>query len=328
VKGGATVLIPKGEFLVGEVIFSGPCRGKITVNVEGNLKAPKDSSDFPMTAWFTVTRVNGVLITGTGSFDGQGQTSWKFDDCATNLDCVLAATTWKLDNVTNVVVQGITSINSKSYHFYIHGSTQVTINGVRILTNGGLGPNTDGVHITASSFVNVVKNYIESGEDCVSVGYGSSTINVDGVTCKGGDGISIGISAGRRFDDEKSIKGVTVRGCQLTDTKHGFKIRTGHTALPMEISDIFVNGIEMANVQKPISVDQMFGGVLSSVKVNKVTFENIKGTTPSKEVADLACSKLAPCGVTLKNVNLTCPATRKPVVSSVCTNVLGATFCH
>uniref|UniRef100_A0A7N0SZ59 Polygalacturonase n=1 Tax=Kalanchoe fedtschenkoi TaxID=63787 RepID=A0A7N0SZ59_KALFE len=328
VKGGATVLIPKGEFLVGEVYFTGPCGGKMTVNVEGNLKAPKDSTEFPAATWFTVSDVDGVQITGTGSFDGVGQEAWKFDDCLTNLDCVLAATNIKVERAKNVNIQGITSINSKAYHFYVTDSQQVTITGVKILTNGGLGLNTDGVHISRSSFVNVVKNYIESGEDCVSVGYGSSNVNIDGVTCKGGDGINIGVSAGRRLDMEKDIVGVIVKGSQLIDTKHGFKIKTGKTVTPMQISDVNIDGVQMTNVGDPIIIDQMFGGVLSSVRVNKVTFANIKGTTPSKTVANLFCSKLAPCGVTMKNVNLTCPATKKPVSSSVCSNVLGATFCQ
>uniref|UniRef100_A0A7N0TSE4 Polygalacturonase n=1 Tax=Kalanchoe fedtschenkoi TaxID=63787 RepID=A0A7N0TSE4_KALFE len=328
VKGGATVLVPKGEFRVGEVNFQGPCGGKMTVNVEGNLKAPKDSSEFPLAAWFTLYNVDGVQIIGTGSFDGAGQEAWKFDDCPTNIDCVLAASTFKLEKTKNVLIQGITSTNSKAYHFYVTDSQQVTITGVKILTNGGLGPNTDGVHVSRSSFVNVVKNYIESGEDCVSVGYGSSNVNVDGVTCKGGDGISVGVSAGRRLDTEKDITGVIVKGTQLIDTKHGFKIKTGRTVVPMKILNINVDGIQMTNVQNPINIDQMFGGVLSNVKIDKVTFANIKGTTPSKLVGNFFCSKLAPCGVTMKGVSLISPATKKPVSSSVCNSVLGATFCH
>ncbi|KAL9686246.1 hypothetical protein QQ045_023702 [Rhodiola kirilowii] len=69
----------------------------------------------------------------------------------------------------------------------------------------------------------------------------------------------IGVSTGRRFDKEKEIRGVTVKGSQMIDTKHGFKIKTGHTVIPMEISDVTVDG---TNVENPISIDQMLRSIL------------------------------------------------------------------
>jgi len=42
-----------------------------------------------------------------------------------------------------------------------------------------------------------------------------------------------------------------------------------------------------------------------NVKISNVLYKNITGTSATKEVIDLACSKSIPCeGITLENVNL------------------------
>lgn len=93
-RGKARLLIPQGIFLIGQVIFQGQCKGAppIIVEVAGTLKAVTDISEFPSAEWVTFEDINGLLVTGGGIFDGQGDAVWKYNDCQSNSDCQLLPT--------------------------------------------------------------------------------------------------------------------------------------------------------------------------------------------------------------------------------------------
>ncbi|AQK82130.1 Pectin lyase-like superfamily protein [Zea mays] len=44
--GKQTILIPKGDFLVGQLNFTGPCKGDVTIHVDGNLLSTMDLSQY------------------------------------------------------------------------------------------------------------------------------------------------------------------------------------------------------------------------------------------------------------------------------------------
>ena len=85
----AKILIPKGSFLVGPVVFQGPCKSSepIIIEVQGTVKATTDVSDYSSPEWFSFENIDGLVITGSGTFDGQGPKVWKYNDCRTNPDC-------------------------------------------------------------------------------------------------------------------------------------------------------------------------------------------------------------------------------------------------
>ncbi|KAF6149994.1 hypothetical protein GIB67_029359, partial [Kingdonia uniflora] len=84
--------------------------------------------------------------------------------------------------------------------------------------------NTDGIHIGKSSGITIMRSFIGTGDDCVSLGPGSENISVYDVRCGPGHGISVG-SLGR-YDDEEPLKGIYVSNCTLTGTDNGFRIKT------------------------------------------------------------------------------------------------------
>jgi galacturan 1,4-alpha-galacturonidase len=70
--GRATVLVPKGEFLSGPLNFSGPCKGDVTIQIDGTLLGTNDLPKYNGGSWINILKVNNLVITGSGTIDGQG----------------------------------------------------------------------------------------------------------------------------------------------------------------------------------------------------------------------------------------------------------------
>lgn len=73
----ATLDVPRGTFLLKPVTFTGPCRNRITFQIDGTLVAPKDywsmgNSGF----WILFHQVSRVSIRG-GTLDGRGAGFWQ-----------------------------------------------------------------------------------------------------------------------------------------------------------------------------------------------------------------------------------------------------------
>ncbi|KAF9596346.1 hypothetical protein IFM89_008872, partial [Coptis chinensis] len=73
--GDSTFIVPRGEFLVGQVSFCGPCNKSPNVEIRGTLKAPLDMSAFEDSTWLEFRDLSSINITGagTGMLDGYGQ---------------------------------------------------------------------------------------------------------------------------------------------------------------------------------------------------------------------------------------------------------------
>jgi len=84
--GKQTILIPKGDYLVGPLNFTGPCKGDVTIQVDGNLLATTDLSQYKGN-WIEILRVDNLVITGKGTLDGQGPAVWSKNSCAKKYDC-------------------------------------------------------------------------------------------------------------------------------------------------------------------------------------------------------------------------------------------------
>ena len=258
-SGPAKVLIPKGTFLTGPVIFQGPCTSSkepILVEVEGHVKASTDLSLYPSPEWFTFEQIDGLIITGEGTFNGQGESTWKSGGCKGESSCATAPASLKFNHVNNTLVERITSLNSMFFHIHIFGCSNFTMNNVHI-TAPGDSPNTDGVHISTSTNVKVLNSVIATGDDCVSIGGGSQDILVNNITCGPGHGISVG-SLGKRKDD-KSVSQIHVSNCTLRNTTNGARIKTWAAESAGEATDITYENIVMDQVQIPIVIDQHYG---------------------------------------------------------------------
>lgn len=67
--GPSKLVIPKGTFVVAQVLFSGPCQSQVTVELQGTITADPDPSVFPNQELIVFQQVEGAIFTGTGSIN-------------------------------------------------------------------------------------------------------------------------------------------------------------------------------------------------------------------------------------------------------------------
>lgn len=88
-KGAARVVIPSGTFLINQVAFAGPCASTspIVVQIDATLKGGIDISNYFSDEWILFEKINGLIVTGRGTLDGQGSAVWEYNDCGMNPNC-------------------------------------------------------------------------------------------------------------------------------------------------------------------------------------------------------------------------------------------------
>lgn len=323
----STIMIPKGEYLVKSIDFAGPCKAPITVELQGNLKAPAEVTQTEAHGgWVNFGNVADFTLNGNGAIlDGQGALAWKMNDCAKTGKCNNLPINVRFTGLTNSRIKSITSSNSKLFHMNILNCKNITLEDIGIDAPPE-SLNTDGIHIGRSNGVNLLGAHIKTGDDCVSLGDGSENVIIENVKCGPGHGIAIG-SLGR-YPNEQPVRGVTVRHCTISNTMNGVRVKTWPASPNGIASNLHFEDIVMENVGTPILIDQEYcpyghckAGVPSMVKISDVSFKNIKGTSSTKTAVKLVCSRGVPCtNVALTDINLKYNGKDGPAVSE-CANV-------
>nr|GLL33085.1 probable galacturonosyltransferase-like 7 [Ipomoea trifida] len=302
-KGAAKVVIPRGTFRAGEVIFEGPCTAKpIVIEIKGTVVADSDLSVYTSNYWFIIEHVAGVEVTGGGTMNGRGEDVWQFDADEKIKNAPLLPVSLIFQGVNRSGIHDIKFVNSKGFHMKVSDCNDFNVAKLRI-TAPGDSPNTDGLHISGSTNVNVSDLVVGTGDDCVSIGDGNTNLLVTRVTCGPGHGISIG-SLGKR-EKETDVKGVTVRNCTLISTTNGARIKTYRDSPKLKASGIIFEDIVLHNVTHPIIIDQDYNSK-SRKELKDVRFRNIRGTASKKHPAiSLTCSQAVPCeDVELANIDI------------------------
>ncbi|XP_078435055.1 polygalacturonase-like [Wolffia australiana] len=300
------IRVPTGRFFISSVEMQGPCKNvSVTFQIEGTLVAPTTYADND--DWIKFDHVDGVSLMG-GTIDGQGEALW---DCKSKgLSCPLGSRSLVFLNSRNVIISGLTSVNSKFFHIAIDASESVLVQNVKI-SAPVYSHNTDGIHVQGSRDVKIIKAQIGTGDDCISIGPGTSNLWVEQVSCGPGHGISIG-SLGNDLQEE-GVQNVTVTMTVFNGTQNGLRIKTWGGA-----SDGFVKGVvfehaTMLNVENPIIITQSYcpnrrrcSDQNSGVKITEVTYNDIKGSSATPVAVQFRCSPSSPCsGIGLENIKLT-----------------------
>lgn len=117
-------------------------------------------------------------------------------------------------------------------------------------------PNTDGIHISNSSYIKISNSAIGTGDDCISLGPGSKNISISQVYCGPGHGISVG-SLGK-YPKEDDVVGLTIRNCTFNGTSNGLRVKTWAPSQASTASDFTFQDIAMNSVENPILIDQNY----------------------------------------------------------------------
>lgn len=89
---------------------------------------------------------------------------------------------------SNVVISGLTSINSQLSHLVINSCNNVVVRNVNLIAPDQ-SPNTDGIHVQSSTGVTISGATLKTGDDCVSIGPGTRNLLITNIKCGPGHGV-------------------------------------------------------------------------------------------------------------------------------------------
>ncbi|KAM5586531.1 exopolygalacturonase-like [Rosa sericea] len=327
--GRARVLVPGGIFKLFPVVFSGPCNGPIAFLIMGTLRASTDPSTFNSENWINFRYLEQLTVAGGGTLDGQGSFVWPLNNC-NNRPCKTLPISLSFDFVTNASVAHLRSYNSKNAHIKVYGCNKMDFTKLRLSAPGD-SPNTDGIKIGNSYRIRISRSVIGTGDDCIAILSGSREIHISKIFCGPGHGISIGSLGG--YDNEYDVEGVYVKDSGLKGTTNGLRVKTWANSHPLKVSKIRYENIVMTDVTNPIIIDQNYcpsppcnQQVTSNVQISDVTYNNVWGSSSSKEAVILKCSKTSPCkNIVMNNIKLSLNGPGG-IASSSCENAIGVSY--
>ncbi|XVF24804.1 hypothetical protein REPUB_Repub13aG0159300 [Reevesia pubescens] len=322
----AVLNVPSGKkFLLKPFQFAGPCKSSyLHVLVGGQIVAPSKLSEWgghEVSTWLSFQNVNRLIVDGNGVIDSQGAIWWQYVQ-----DADRRPTALEFSSCNNLKLSGLTHINSPRSHISINSCTNVTITNLHIIAPE-TAHNTDGIDIASSSNVQIRDCYIATGDDCIAINKGCNNINITGVACGPGHGISVG-SLG--MDGEHAeVNEIRVEHCIFNATQNGARIKTWQGGSGFARMIVFKN-ISLINAYNPIIIDQYYcipgktcKNQKSAVELSSITFTGFCGTSMSEEAIKLSCSENVGCtNILLDHINIT-SAVRGNIVHSSCINAHG-----
>ncbi|KAI5586586.1 hypothetical protein BDE02_06G222400 [Populus trichocarpa] len=298
--GTPTLVIPPGRaFSLKPVKFEGPCKSNsVHIQVAGNIVAPSTVAGWGgcgILFWLCFSNVNGLVLDGSGHIDGRGSQWWNH--------------ALLFNNNNNLKLSGLNVVNSPRSHVNLNDCKGVSISGLKI-TAPGNSPNTDGIDVSCSSHVSIVDSTIGTGDDCIAIKGGCSNINITGINCGPGHGISIG-SLGENGATEQ-VEEVHVRNCNFTGTENGARIKTvpGGSGYVRRIT---FEQITLNAAGSPIIIDQHYcdgkkegcPDQPKAVAVSDVTFTGVRGTSSDEQVITLDCAAIGCNNIRMVQVAIT-----------------------
>jgi alpha-L-rhamnosidase len=190
-NGGGAIVIPQGIFLSGSLFL------KPGVNIEfedgGVLRGSQDINDYPKAptrieghfepwraALINGDKVDHLHITGKGTLDGNGEPFWKLfyarrsaDRSTTNLSVDRPRLTL-IENSKDVVISGITFLNSGFWNLHLYRDQQVTVDNCRFQAPSGHvpdnhAPSSDGIDVDSSQDITIANCFFSVGDDDIAL---------------------------------------------------------------------------------------------------------------------------------------------------------------
>ncbi len=182
-------------------------------------------------------------MTGGGTIDGQGAAWWR----AFMADHAMPHRPFlvRFNHCSQVLISGITLMNSPMFHVATSGTDHLTVFGLTI--SAPVSPNTDGVD-PAGSHQLVQNCHIAVGDDNVVMKPGGSFCS-DITVADCYFGIGHGMSVGGQSN--AGLDGMTVKNCYFNGTTSGLRLKADATQ-GGPVQNITYTNLVMENVQYPI----------------------------------------------------------------------------
>jgi polygalacturonase len=318
-KGGGTIYFPAGKYLTGPIHLKSNIIILIDAGAELHFSDNFDDY-LPMvpSRWegtdvinfsplFYAYKEENITITGRGLINGHGKKWWDFSE---GYKDTMRRTKWQMEFdrqnkdivrpdlpgmvergflrppfiqpmfCKNVLVEGITIINSPFWTVNPEFCENVTIAGVTI--NNPKSPNTDGINPESCKYVHISNCHISVGDDCITIKSGkdragrkmaapAENYTITNCTMLSGHG---GVVIGSEMSG--GVKKITISNCVFDGTDRGIRIKTARGRGGI-VEEIRVDNIIMKNIREQAIVLDMQYTRTSSEPVSERTpqFRNI-----------------------------------------------------
>lgn len=279
--GGGTVYFPAGKFLSGAIFL----KSNVTLHIgEGaTLLASTNFEDFPpfkpnwsilsddtkRSSLITGIDLENIAVTGRGTLNGQGKPWWealrKDKNNKKGQEKILTYGRPRVINLyrcRNVLIQGVTIVESPSWTVHPVGCENLVVEGISII-NPESAPNTDGVNPESCRNVRISNCFFDTGDDCITLKSGRDeegrlkgrpTENVTITNCvmyKGHGAVVIG------SEMSGDVRNVTASNivCVGTDRAVRIKSTRGRGGV---VENIRFSNFVVENVREPIYITSFY----------------------------------------------------------------------
>jgi len=268
-KGGGTVYFPAGKYLTGPIHLKSNITLFIDAGAELHF-SDKFDDYLPMvesryegvdvksfSPLFYAYKAENITIRGRGLINGHGKKWWDYVEGykegqprthlqkifdSLNKDIVLPDDPRQMKRgflrppfiqpmyCKNVLIEGITIINSPFWTVNPEFCENVTVTGVTI--NNPHSPNTDGINPESCRYVHISNCHISVGDDCITIKSGkdipgrtkataAENYTITNCTMLSGHG---GVVIGSEMSGD--VKKITISNCVFDGTDRGIRIKT------------------------------------------------------------------------------------------------------
>ncbi|HJR80657.1 MAG TPA: glycoside hydrolase family 28 protein [Anaerolineales bacterium] len=260
-QGGGTVYLSPGRYLTGSLFL----RSHITLHLDSGavILGSENAEDYPLihSRWEGMHQdthapliggdhLQNIAVTGRGTIDGRGAVWWKAKQ-----ENTLSHPRPRLisfSDCSNVLIEGITAINSPSWTVNPVHCQNVNIHAITII-NPADSPNTDGINPDSCRLVRISDCYISVGDDCITLKSGNEhehpdryapcrDIAITNCTLERGHG---GVVIGSEMSG--GVKNVVISNCVFIGTDRGIRIKSrrgrGGTIEDIRVSNLIMDGV-------------------------------------------------------------------------------------
>lgn len=351
--GGGTVFFPAGEYLTGPIhmesnitlFIDAGAYIKFSDNFEDYLPFVQSRYEGVEVKSFSpliyAFEKENITIRGRGTIDGNGKKWWAFAEVDSrksrdsrwqkmffeqNKDILMPEQAGSLERgflrppfiqpmySKNILIEGITIVNSPFWTVNPEFCENVTITGVTI--NNPPSPNTDGINPSSCKNVHISNCHINVGDDCITIKSGkdragrkmavpAENYTITNCTMLSGHG---GVVIGSEMSGD--VKRITISNCVFDGTDRGIRLKTmrGRGGV---VEDIRVSNIVMRNIQDQAIVLNMHYGETEPEPVSERTprfrnihFSNITATEVKKAGALIGLEEMPIENISFTDVNI------------------------